>query len=74
MRNRQGVCGLTVGILSVLGPELWFSPRVGTDYLYWKSSRVGLFEKFDFECRVGDLVGRLGGIFEINLAKKMSSE
>ena len=36
-------------------------PRVGTDHLYWKSGRSG---------RVGDLVGRLVGIFEVNLAKK----
>ena len=42
--------------------------RVGTDYLYWKSGRVGLSENLDFECRVGsgrvgDLVGRVVGIF-----------
>ena len=49
--------------------------RVGTDHLYWKSGRVGLSENLDFECRVGsgrvgDLVGRLVGIFKVNLAKK----
>ena len=49
--------------------------RVGTDHLYWKSGRVGLSENLDFECRVGlgrvgDLVGRLVGIFGVNFAKK----
>ena len=38
------------------------------------SGRVGPSENLDFECRVGDLVGRSVEIFEVNLAKKSSSE
>ena len=52
-----------------------FNARVGTDHLYWKSGRVGLSENLDFECRVGsgrvgDLVGRVVGIFWIDFPKK----
>ena len=46
-----------------------------TDHLYWKSGRVGLFEKIenlDFESRVGSVIWSVGGsvFFEVNFFKK----
>ena len=60
------------------GPVIiFFSARVGTDHLYWKSGRVGLSENLDFESRVGsgrvgDLVGRWVGNFWSKISRKKS--